>query len=68
MSCEVTKGRHFIVNEADHRRPPTWTRWCLFCGNGYNRTAFLEKLQRDIRDRSRLPKSPWSAQERSEDL
>ena len=42
-------------------------RTCLLCGMRYDRSAFLLKLERMIRDRYRLPKSPWTAAERSEE-
>ena len=44
-------------------------RWrsCLDCGLVYDRTAYLRKLERAIRDRCRLPPSPWSSAERGDD-
>ena len=42
-------------------------RRCLLCGFYYHRTGVLERLADSIRARSRLPRSPWSAAERSED-
>lgn len=42
-------------------------RTCLGCGMTYERGAFLDRLEADIRERRRLPSSPWSAAERASD-
>jgi len=41
-------------------------RSCVLCGVTYDRQAFLRKLERRIRDRWSLGKSPWKASERNE--
>lgn len=46
---------------------PIDIRRCLLCGHAYDRMAWARRLERDIRDRRRLPPSPWSAGERAED-
>lgn len=46
---------------------PALTRRCLTCSRAYDRSALLARLESDIRDRYRLPPSPWSAAERAED-
>jgi hypothetical protein len=43
-------------------------RSCLLCGLLYDRGAVLVRLREAIRERHRLPPSPWSAQERAEDV
>lgn len=42
-------------------------RTCLFCGLAYDRDAALARLQEAIRERYRLPSSPYTAEERSRD-
>lgn len=44
-------------------------RWrsCLTCGVTYNRTKRNKRLERAMRDRYALPRSPWSAPERSDE-
>jgi hypothetical protein len=45
------------------------TRRCLVCGVSYDRfDRVLLPLERAIRDRHRLPSSPWTAEERGNDL
>lgn len=51
---------HLVVEEGPLRR-------CLLCGVEYDRAEFLRRLERRIRDRWRLPPSPWTSQERAED-
>jgi hypothetical protein len=43
-------------------------RWCVVCGVGYDRGAVLARLQETIRERHRLPPSPWTSAERAADL
>lgn len=43
-------------------------RSCVLCGSAYDRSEILRALERAIRDRYRLPVSPWSAAERAEDV
>lgn len=43
---------------------PIDIRRCLLCGHYYDRAAWARKLERAIRERYRLPPSPWSAEER----
>ena len=38
-------------------------RRCLLCGVSYDRQSFLAKLERAIRDRWRLGRSPWTSAE-----
>lgn len=42
-------------------------RECVECGLRYDRSAVLAALERAIRERHRLPPSPWTAWERSMD-
>lgn len=42
-------------------------RVCVGCGLRYDRTPHAARLEADIRERRRLPSSPWTAAERSED-
>jgi hypothetical protein len=42
-------------------------RVCVGCGAHYDRSTVRVRLEADIRERHRLPASPWSAAERSED-
>lgn len=42
-------------------------RSCVLCGALYNRTRVLRRLERAIRDRYALPRSPWSASERADE-
>lgn len=44
----------------------TW-RTCLGCGHSYDRGAHVEHLRRTIRERHRLPSTPWTASERASD-
>ena len=44
----------------------TWRR-CLLCGLAYDRSRLLDRLSAAIRERYRLPPSPWTAAERAED-
>lgn len=57
---------HAIVLDLLQGDGHRWRR-CWLCGHAYDRTELLQRLERDIRDRYRLPPSPWSAGERAED-
>lgn len=48
--------------QASHRRE------CLTCGFSYDRGDVLVRLEAVIRERYRLPPSPWTAEERGHDL
>ena len=54
--------KHLVVDDYDPLDEVFWRR-CLVCGLNYNRTLFCKRLERAIRDRYRLPKSPWAADE-----
>ena len=57
------------VIENDGEMPPNdCVRSCLTCGVSYDRGSALRRLERTIRDRYRLPPSPWTAEERFRDL
>ena len=42
-------------------------RVCVACGLAYDRSEVLVRLRATIRERHRLPPSPWTAEERSAD-
>lgn len=42
-------------------------RACLTCGGSYDRSRILDRLAELIRERHRLPPSPWTADERAAD-
>ncbi len=56
---EPVSGRGLVPDE----------RWraCLLCGVRYDRAFLLRKLRLAIQDRYRLPTSPWTAAERSDE-
>ena len=63
---------HLTVDEAGHAplvHPGVVqiTRRCLLCGFSYDRSEVLLRLRLGIRERHRLPSSPWSAAERAAD-
>ena len=61
-----------VVDEPDRIDPETgvesrlW-RCCLLCGEGYDRGALLDRLRAVMLERHRLPRSPWTAEERAGD-
>lgn len=40
-------------------------RTCMGCGLSVDRAPWQERIEADIRDRHRLPSSPWTAEEQS---
>ena len=49
-------------------RDSAWSRECALCGLAYARSdRILTPLREAIRDRYRLPRSPWTATERAFD-
>lgn len=55
---EEDDGYQVVVSQA---------RLCLGCGNFYDRALALRQLREAIRERHRLPSSPWTPGERAED-
>lgn len=47
--------------------PSQITRRCLLCGVSYDRSAELLRLRMAMRERYRLPPSPWTGAERAAD-
>jgi hypothetical protein len=61
----VARCRHTILVELLQVDGSRWRR-CLLCGHAYD-LAHWHRLEQVIRERYRLPPSPWSAEERSQD-
>jgi ribosomal protein L37E len=60
VADRVRRCGHLTVDEGRER-------FCLLCGYRYDRREVLDLLREAIRERHRLPPSPWSAEERSAD-
>lgn len=54
---------HVTVMDA----PIYFLRRCLLCGDAYDRMSHMARLRDEIRARHRLPPSPWSGAERSDE-
>lgn len=59
-----TCSHRLAVDEDSPRLPGGTVRRCLTCGEAYERGSLLRRV---VLDRHRLPPSPWTASERSED-
>lgn len=57
---------HALVLEHAQGDGSRWRR-CWLCGHAYDRTKVLADLEHAIRERYRLPPSPWSGAERAQD-
>lgn len=70
LVVDETMDQDGWLREAPAELGPGWTsrRRCLTCGLAYDRNTMLARLREAIRERHRLPASPWSAAERAEDL